>query len=91
MPPRPAPNDEKFQTAFARAHPILNELLMTSGALSPALLLTATLWAAGFLKRPLWERKLFWRAALVSYLSRWAVVGCTITWLMCEWGEAGEE
>ncbi|RVX71809.1 hypothetical protein B0A52_04208 [Exophiala mesophila] len=83
--PSPGPGADVYQTAFSRAHPTWQKLLVTSMKLSTPLLITATLFAAGLMKRPLWERVFMWRAALVSFLSRWVLVTWTIAWTLNGW------
>jgi len=59
--------------------------------MSSPLLLATTLFAAGLMKRPLWERVFMWRAAMFSFLSRWVLVSCAITWTLRGWGEREAE
>jgi hypothetical protein len=34
---------------------------------------------------------MLWQAALWSFLSRWVLVGCAVTWTWNEWGRDGED
>lgn len=92
MPPRrnqrtPTPQtDEGYVTAFERAHPHIQNMLFSACRVSTPLLFATTLFAAGVMKRPLWERDFMWRAALASFLSRWVLVSCAITWMLNGWG-----
>lgn len=92
MPPqRGAERKDEYVTAFERAHPKLQKFLLTACQASSPLLLATTLFAAGFMKRPLWERIFMWRAALFSFLSRWVLVTCAITWTLNGWGGDEEQ
>jgi hypothetical protein len=92
MPPqRRAERKVEYVTAFERAHPKLQRFLLTACQASSPLLLATTLFAAGFMKRPLWERIFMWRAALFSFLSRWVLVTCAITWTLRGWGGDEQE
>lgn len=90
-PPRRTNRKDEYVTAFERAHPNLQRFLLTACQASSPLLLATTLFAAGFMKRPMWERVFMWRAALFSFLSRWVLVSCAITWTLRGWGEGDED
>ncbi|OAL40177.1 hypothetical protein AYO20_00597 [Fonsecaea nubica] len=90
MPPprrRNGGNDSARTTAFGRAYPNLQRALLLSCEVGPFLLIATILTSAGIWKRPMWQRALLWRAALWSFLSRWILVGCAITWTWNEWGQ----
>lgn len=99
MPPRrrsTSPKANPHISAFERAHPTMQKLLLTGFQISSPLLIATTLFAAGVMRRPLWERAFFWRAALASFLCRWVWLGCMITWTLTGWGgpsgdDAGSE
>ncbi|KAI1628974.1 hypothetical protein EDD37DRAFT_30834 [Exophiala viscosa] len=91
MPPRSTstPNHDT-DTAFGRAHPNLQKTLIAACQASGPLLIGTILWSAGFMKRPMWERALLWRAYLWTYISRWVLVSCAITWTLAGWGNQNE-
>lgn len=84
------PHDDR-NTAFGRAHPNLQKTLIVACQASPPLLIATILWTAGVMKRPMWERVLVWRAALWSFVSRWVLVSCAITWTLAGWEEGYAE
>ena len=88
MPPRRSSPDgtNRHISAFERAHPNLQKFLFTGFQIASPLLFTTTLFAAGALKRPLWERVFFWRASLFSFLCRWIWLSCMVTWTLNGWG-----
>jgi len=95
MPPRrqspPAgPTDER-DTAFGRAHPNFQRALIVACQASPPLLIATILWTAGVMKRPMWERMAVWRAAWWSFVSRWVLVSCAITWTLAGWEDGDGE
>jgi hypothetical protein len=91
MPPRSRRHQHPSQTtAFGRSHPNLQRLLLWCCEASPYLMLATIATGAGILKRPLWQRALLWRAALWSFLARWILVGCAITWSWNDWGREDE-
>ena len=73
-------------TAFGRAHPHLQRLLILSYQSSPLLLLAAIASAAGVWPSLRWQRKWIYRAAVWSFFSRWVFLGCAVTWSWNEWG-----
>ena len=87
MPPlTTARNSKTSATAFGRAHPTLQRALLLSCEAGPFLLVAAIVTSAGLWKRPMWQRAMLWRVALWSFLSRWVLVGCAVTWSWNEWG-----
>lgn len=91
MPPQRSQDaDDNKTTAFGRAHPNLQKTLIASCQACPFLLIATILMGAGVLKRPKWERIFLWRAALWSFLSRWILVSCAITWSWNDWGRDNE-
>ncbi|OAP57594.1 hypothetical protein AYL99_08332 [Fonsecaea erecta] len=89
MPPqrrRAGDNDSARTTAFGRAYPNLQRALLLSIEVGPFLLIATILTSAGIWKRPKWQRAMLWRAAVWSFLSRWILVGCAITWTWNDWG-----
>jgi len=88
MPPRRSNRngDRTRATAFGRAYPNLQRALLLSCEAGPFLLIATIATGAGIWKRPMWQRAVLWRAAFWSFLSRWILVGCAITWSWNEWG-----
>ncbi|KAK5197472.1 hypothetical protein LTR99_007842 [Exophiala xenobiotica] len=92
-PPRGTPPPSQgysTDTAFGRAHPKVMKGLIVACQFSGPLLIGTLLWTAGFLKRPMWERVMMWRAYLWTYISRWVLVSCAITWTLNGWGPQDE-
>jgi len=89
MPPprRSSPTNNDKDTSFGRAHPNVQKALIMACQASSPLLVATVLWGAGVMRRPMWERALMWRAAWLSFVSRWILVGCAITWAWNEWGD----
>jgi hypothetical protein len=86
MPPRRRARAEKETTAFGRAYPTLQRILLLSCEATPFLTIATILTGTGIWKRPKWQRNILWQAALWSFLSRWVLVGCAVTWTWNEWG-----
>lgn len=76
--------------AFGRAHPNLQRALLFSCDASPALLIATILAGAGLWKRPFWQRSMLWRVAMWSFMSRWILLVCAVTWTWNEWGRERE-
>ncbi|KIW15496.1 hypothetical protein PV08_05542 [Exophiala spinifera] len=89
-PSAPAQANE-YSTAFGRAHPTLAKGLVMVCQSSGPLLIGTLLWTAGVLRRPMWERVTLWRAYLWTFISRWVLVSCAITWSLAGWeGQNGD-
>jgi len=96
MPPQGQNGQREKTTAFGRAHPNLQKMLLLASQATSPLILLAVLWQTGAVKRPqkekfaLWRAAL-WRAALWSYLSRFVLIGCSVTWTLNGWGDEDED
>src|ERR1700761_9270001 len=88
MPPRRSNRNgnNARTTAFGRAYPNLQRALLLSCEAGPFFLIATIATGAGIWKRPMWQRAMLWRAALWTFLSRWILVACAITWSWNEWG-----
>ncbi|KAJ9625420.1 uncharacterized protein PV06_02960 [Exophiala oligosperma] len=86
-----ATGGNEYATAFGRAHPIVMRGLVTVCQCSGPLLIGTILWTAGFLQRPMWERVTMWRAYLWTFISRWVLVGCAITWTLNGWDQQQQQ
>jgi len=78
----PTRNNVRAILPFEKAHPYLRRVLSYFAKSMTPLTVLILLSNTGFVRRPVWVRVVLWRLAYFSYVSRFALVGLNIAYVV---------